>query len=68
MHMLIHMFICSHICSYVHTGRSANTAHLMENLIACDRIIYGDSDREIALAKEIRDEYLAGTSTSTTMI
>ena len=41
-------------------GRSANTAHLMENIIPCERIIFGDSEKEIALAKEISQEHLSG--------
>ncbi len=41
-------------------GRSANTAHLMENIIPCQKIIYGDSEKEIFLANEIYQEYLSG--------
>ena len=41
-------------------GRSANTAHVLELLLQCPTIVYGDHVKELALAAEIRQEVQEG--------
>ena len=45
---------------YRELGRSANTAHLLESLFDIETIIFGDSDKEIAMAEQLKEEYIEG--------
>ena len=46
---------------YRELGRSANTAHLLESLLDVPVIVFGDSEKEISLAEEMKKEFMEGT-------